>query len=99
MSNNKKVSGLVYISKNASDNEKAPLMKGFINITPELLEVLNSLEPDSYGSVKLEVALWKDQEKQGVLKGSATPPFKKESDYSKAKKQPVRKTEEVETDF
>lgn len=87
--NSNKPSGLVYISKNETENDKAPLFKGFINVTPELLEILNSAEPDSYGCVKLDVALWRDANKAGVLKGSATPPYKKNNEYKEQRRAPV----------
>ncbi len=92
MANKKGESGLVYIKKNNSDNEKAPLFKGFISVPLELVSILAGLEPDSYGNVKLDIALWKNNEQPGVLKGNATLPYKK--DDSKQARKPVAASED-----
>lgn len=79
MANSKRDSmkGYIYLRKPDSTNSKAPFVKGFISISVELAQQLANSEPDSYGCVKLDVSVWKDEEKPGVLSGAVTPPYKK----------------------
>lgn len=73
-----KLSGYVLVSKNdgALKNDKAPQLKGFISISPELLEALKQTTPDKFGNYKLELALWR---KESRLQGSAKLPYVKPS--------------------
>ena len=73
---NSKTDSFVYLKRTSTENPKAPFVKGFISFTPELLRELLSQEPDSYGRVKLDIALWTKE--QGVLQGSGELPKQRE---------------------
>lgn len=64
--------GYAWIKRNNSDNEKAPYFKGFIRLTPELIEYINEAETDDDGNVKLEMSLWR---KEDSVSGSLTIPY------------------------
>lgn len=99
MANKRKdvLTGTAYLRRNESDKPNAPYVKGFVSITPELLEALSNLEPDEYGTVKLEVALWASQDQAGVLKGTAQLPYNvRKNTGDSAPKKPVQSSNDVE---
>ncbi len=98
MANQKKdvLTGTAYLKRNQSDSPKAPYIKGFVSITPELLQALSNLEPDDYGTVKLELALWSNEEQPGVLKGTAQLPYSVRKNGDTAPKKPVQSSNDVE---
>jgi hypothetical protein len=62
--------GFVWLKTNVSDNEKAPFLKGFVNITEEMLELLNEAEADENGNIKVQLAIWKKLDEDGdVVRG------------------------------
>ena len=70
------LSGFCYLSRvQKKKSDKAPDIKGFVNITPELLAALNEMDVDDYGTFKLEVSLWKKPDTNGVYTGSVSRPY------------------------
>ena len=61
--------GFIWLGVNDSDNDRAPYLKGFVKLPPELLEMIEDAETDEEGNVILQVSLWKG-EKRGTLSGS-----------------------------
>jgi hypothetical protein len=89
--------GFVYLRRNEKfePDGKQPFLKGFINISPELLESLQKTEQDKFGNYKLEAAVWKGDDPE-VLRGKAQLPYARKEEEekpqaSKTRKSPSRK--------
>lgn len=69
------LTGIIYMSKPDNGNDSAPFAKGFVGVSKEMLRVLLEQEEDDYGSIKIEVAVWKKDNQPGVLSGKAQLPY------------------------
>ncbi len=74
--------GLVHMGKptdkdgNVITSEKAPFAKGFIGLSKKVLQILLEQEEDDYGSIKLDIAVWKKADQPGVLTGTVQLPYR-----------------------
>lgn len=82
--------GFAFISRNQSDNEKAPYFKGFIKLSPQLIEYIKEAETDTDGNIKLEMSLWR---KENGCSGSVTQPYVKGGKAAKPVNKPQAKKE------
>lgn len=94
--------GFVYLRKHEryEVGAKYPFLRGFINISPDILEQLQAQEPDKFGNYKLEVAVWKGDDPE-VLKGNAQLPYRKEEEAPARKpqaKKPAPKRQQDDDD-
>lgn len=87
--------GFAYIKRNNSENEKAPYFKGFIRLTPALIEYINEAETDDDGNVKLEMSLWR---KDDSSSGSVSIPYNatKKENKAPAKKAATKQAKNVD---
>lgn len=69
------MTGLVYMSKPDRGDDSAPFAKGFVGVSKAMLRVLLDQEEDDYGSIKIDIAVWKKNNQPGVLTGKAQLPY------------------------
>lgn len=81
--------GNVYFSRPDKGGDKAPFFKGFVGVSKEMLRVLLEQEEDDYGSVKLEIAVWKKDGQPGVLSGKAQLPYALRQKLEESKSAPT----------
>ncbi len=70
------MTGLVYMSKPDRGGDSAPFAKGFVGVSKAMLRVLLEQEEDDYGSIKLDIAVWKKADQPGVLTGTVQLPYR-----------------------
>lgn len=69
------MTGIVYVSKPDKGGDSAPFFKGFVGVSKAMLRVLLEQEEDDYGSIKIDIAVWKKDGQPGVLSGKAQLPY------------------------
>ena len=86
--NNNPMVGSAFIKRNVVPNEKAPIMKGFVSVSRELLEALLDSEADDRGNVKLEVSLWRNKNHDDAVSGTVQLPYKKREPQQQQQSKP-----------
>ena len=85
MSNKKQYPSSISLWRSRSENEKAPVYRGVIQVTEELLEYLQKQFDDANRDedfVTIEVSIWKnnsEHEKAPLLKGNVEPPRERDN--------------------